>query len=1491
MTGRKRYEDEVRLLFRAAGSPSETRLAREIKKWTKAEVSVATLQNWCECKGVPRRTDKLAAFWRTLGILARERDPRARVLPSEEWNLLLKEARRRRDEKPCSGGGCDTSDASELPGLWRQLAQGSEAWSLVAPAAAERADALRAQAADIAHGLAELHDSSRGLLDRDPWYDPDVARRTVRWTDLRLAGIRDRLGTPSLSAAEAALIALLPFLYQTRHAQTAAELSAVDPANLEERAERAGDDPARAAFDAVLVTHERLVRAAIQGAVLPDRGDGRAEVGWWLFHQWVRPLAAQPDRLTDVLDDLGTVGTGLGTVGTGLGAVGADLATVLEHPCLPWLLSCAHLGPRELFRAPHDASPYLDFGGHDAQRVRTLLVGPLFAIGHAMAIEVTDLPSTVVHHVGIPEPLVPAQLLARINRAEWQPAGDTLALDAPVDHPAAVAALTEHARHVDALLREARRALPTEEIGALPVYAHADRVREVDERTGRPRQAGEVIRFRLDEERIQELLMGENLYRDRALAIRELYQNALDACRYGRAYQYRRDGRDTFQGRITFRQGYDPVETRHFLECQDEGIGMDETVLAEVFSRAGVRFGDHPRSRDWADGGGLAVRPNSRFGIGVLSYFMLADEIRVTTCPMDTREGPQEQLTVLITGPGHYFRVRRTGRWGPVGTTVRLYLRDGKDAPSCVRELRRLLGVTEFPVTVEGEGGQESAAWEPGVLNPRESAAGRYDGFVAHGRTVSWPQGAARADGQVIWCEHGGGILADGIFIESRVRRGVLTDWALRGVVVNLTGASRPRALSVDRSEILDPDVDQEVERLIRAALPTLLAADPPLLSVRWLTEVAQQSPRLGDLVAEESGKAGVELDLRGHPAKVATAGFFAPDTIWVHSTHRDRDWEDQELAAPRRPDDATLLWRLLAHAPNADLAALACLVPELSRVRGVLPARPSDVLLRSEGGLASEFRSWIDPAAGEEPVRPGHVLSVARTCGTSYEEALGRMERLGLPVPARPLGPVAVDAPMTALVDRELRGMSMITGPDADHWLPLADPVSPGHFAKAYLMLNIRVQEAMERMRVLGFRVPERGLPTGAPDHWVVRLLSRFLNGGDPWLPATEPVRAGHLLWAMRALGRPFGEIVATLTDYGLSPAPGRLDERSARELLRLGGEWGWDDQLVRLLDMAEPVHPSLLLHASLHGGEPLSGVVCRLRELGFTVGALPERVEDTDHALLLGRGVADRVIDTEVPLRKLVERAEASGLSPAAAAARLHAYGLRSRHTMLPDRLDPDDRNIFEWVHRFLPIGGNDLTTCTVPMVEAVRAAKQLRLSARAVLDCFRRYGVRVDWATVPGGPGHYDLDLFQLRRHGRPLDLGGPVPLFHLVNLCAELFLPPETVVSRLAEFGLQADARAMDELDETDLKLCRDDFGPNEIGLPLDLEHPVTDFLDIACYAGLPLPELLPRLTRLGVDLTLVAEAVRAALPRVPGLVMAPGGEPATTAATAPRSPAT
>ncbi|WP_217554759.1 hypothetical protein [Streptomyces sp. GbtcB6] len=1444
-------------------------MSTELARKYKLTVHPNTIDGWRLCKAVPRDTAKLHAFLGALTELAqtRNREPVPR-LTREQWDRLADAARRARtdrSEKPAPRPHVRPALHQE----WSDAVTGSKAWQLVEPAGQEQAGALREQALDVVRRLVELYDERRGVLDPDPWNDPELAHRTRRRTGLLLHELHGRLGRATLTSAEATLIALLPFLFQAHGAYIVADLAHIDPTDLDDQAT---GGPDREKYNVLLRSHKRLVRQALRGDELPDRDDGRPEIGWWLFHQWTKQESGSIGRL---LADLRPAGAGLGTL--------------LDRQLLTRLLACAHVPPRKLYGRgcagllkPEPFS--VELGDGDWQPVREHLVGPLFAIAHAMALEATDLPPAVVEHMGIPDPVAVGPLRNTLNGARWVPAGDTLGLQATCDHPAVVAALVAHTQHVDALLRDARRVRPTEEIGALPVYAHADEVQEADD-TGGSRQAGEVIRFRLDEERIQELLMGENLYRDRSLAIRELYQNALDACRYRRAWEHARDGRDSFEGRIEFEQDYDEKEKRYYLECRDNGIGMDETVLAEVFSRAGVRFTDHARfqeeSRRWRKNG-VAVRPNSRFGIGVLSYFMLADEIRVTTRPAS---GGTEQLTVLITGPGHYFRVSRTDADEPIGTTVRLYLREGDRSPSCVRELRRLLGIAEF-LTHARHGNQE-AVWEPGRLREREAPVGGPAGFVAHGHTVSRPEAGQGVDGQVVWSEHGGGILADGIFIEPRVRRGMLADpqqtRRLRGAVVNLTGATRPKDLSVDRTEILDADVDEHVERLIRDALPTLLAADPPLLTTEWLADVSGLSPRLADLVTEAAGEAGFVLKLNGQAAPMDTAGFFPPDADIVHWAGRDFTYAAGTSAVrpDGTPDDVTLLWRLLAHRPNAELAALTELVPELSRVREVLVARPSDVLLRTDQSMGWGSRGWRESYDFSDVLEcPGHALSVAEACGMPYRDAVSRMELLGLGRSGPPVDDVCVDSFGAALVDTRFVGM--YDDDSGREWCSTGTPVPPGHLLKAHLVLNIGVDEALARMRACGFSVPEGSMPTETPEDWVVVLLSSDLDSTAPWLDLSEPVTAGHVLAAMAKTGRSFVELVDTLRAYGFRPELGSLDEQTAGELLRQGAAWGWGSTDLRRLEVTGPVPVDLLARAAVASAAALHDIARQVSERGLTVPDLPEQVLPADAGILSADALGLRWLaraDDEIPLDFLLEAAKDLGLPPALVAARVRAYGLVTPDTELPERAEPDDAMLLGRVRYYLEEGDEPRKDPKDLVHAVIHAAHHAWKSPGFVVDRLARYGLGTPLTAPPAKASRHDIDLVtldHLEERESALDWDEPVPVYHLVSVGPRLVMEQEEVVERLTAFGFRMPALGVDDLDETDRSLCLDDHGDGGYAdrLPLTLRHPIYDFLHIARLAPLPLPELLPRLTRLGVDLPRVVEAVRAALPKIPGLVMTP-----------------
>ncbi|GAA2764047.1 hypothetical protein GCM10010103_30880 [Streptomyces paradoxus] len=1542
MTEPHTYWTELDRLLRLADGPDPTAVHAEIRTLVTSRGDVpsdSSVADWVKRGMVPRTDDKVVLLVSALETIARRRNPSLRIPPTARWRALAAKARAERGKgtgpalvRPAA------SPVSDVRSCWEEAVTHSPAWRLLRPGAAEQAEPLKARARNAAGRLAELYDEARAALAEDPWHDVNLARRISRWTNWFLDLPRSG-GALLLSPAEAALVSLLPFLHQTHRTRTAAELSHVDPTDL---GQRTSPDTERRMFEVLLGGHERLVRRAELGA-LRDRPDGRREIGWWLFHQWA---GRQPGRLPRFLSAMGTEGTGL--------------EAVLDPEPLSRLLGCAHSGPNELFDAARPdhlrEDPYqLDFDGRDFQDVRERLVGSVFAVAHGMAVETTDLSSVIVRHVGIPDPLDPAKLLTTVDKASWQPRGEGIGLRARCGHPAVVAALTEHTRRLESLLRAVRRAAAPD-FDALPLYTGAEEVREVDAE-GRAVPVGGVIRFRLDEERVQELLMGENLYRDRSLAIRELYQNALDACRYRKARSEATETDSGYRGRIEFTQGYDEEEDRHYLECRDNGVGMDEITLSEVFSQAGVRFTDLPRfqeeRQEWQSRG-VTMHPNSRFGIGVLSYFMLADEIRVTTCHMNGVDGRLREITVLISGPGHYFRVRPTGSPGSIGTTVRLYLRDGEEAPSCVRELRRLLGIAEFATTARQ--GRQTVVWEPGVLRPREALALRSDGFEAHGHLVSWQAGPDGEDGQVVWCRHGGGVLVDGIYAEPRVLRGVLTapgdQRALRGAVVNLTGRTRPRRLSVDRTEILDADVCADVEALLRAAFPALLSADPPILDVAWLSEIAGRSPRLADIVTEAARAAGHEMELHGHLTSMAATGFFPQDALLVHRS--DSRLKDFEITGGETPagrvigtmDDHLLLWRLLAHRPNAELTALTAVVPELDRVERVLPALPSDVLACTPVDGDWNQRHWPFRDLGISLASPGHALFFSTIRGIPYREALERMRELRLQTPPAAEEEPVIDDINLALLSHDL-APPFRSGIPMSLWIDSAGPVPPGHLLKARLEFGMSLREAARRMRGFGFTVVEPDPSAEDLDERALVLLSWRLNGRSPWLEVNAPVPPGHLLKACRDAGidlgtavqwlrwfgftvtadapllearaertlrlvsdrlqgeapldpekpvplghvlhaaaelqRPVSHIVRELRALGFHPELVPAGEEQADHFLQRSREWGWGSREWHSLREETAIPPGVLARVSAAQGVPLHEMSRGVEALGLpTPSALPPMANDTDVVILSARADARPPwirADDVVTAHQVVRAALESGLRPAEVADRLRAYGLVPPDVSFPPSAEPRDDILLGTTRRFGPPGEPLSPDRPVSVHHVVMKSSGLGLPPRAVVDRLAQYGLLTTLDTAPEDAYAFDQYLLGLHEEMQlPLEEGRPVPLHHLVSVIRKLPKEPHEIAQRLTAFGFRVPEDRIGRLDETDHRLCRVERGPGKQNSCLGLKEPISDFLLVARRVALPAKELVERLEGLDVDLQRVRDAVLAALPEVPGLVMKqePGG---------------
>lgn len=234
----------------------------------------------------------------------------------------------------------------------------------------------------------------------------------------------------------------------------------------------------------------------------------------------------------------------------------------------------------------------------DVWEVNEVKLAHLLALAGAMALDPRHLPTVVAEHLGIDPEISPQTLHEVLSHAEWRPdarKGITLGLDCP--HQVIDAALDEVIQELDNHRHEIEHfhVFPGHLVQFLP--AHFGNDVNAIERMGDPLYRRPHMRFHLDQRRVRELLMGKALYGDRPeLALRELYQNALDACRYRRVRDqflrtvWQEPAAAAYKGQIRFRAGHEAG--RPYVECEDNGIGMAERHLRSLFAQAGRRFAD-----------------------------------------------------------------------------------------------------------------------------------------------------------------------------------------------------------------------------------------------------------------------------------------------------------------------------------------------------------------------------------------------------------------------------------------------------------------------------------------------------------------------------------------------------------------------------------------------------------------------------------------------------------------------------------------------------------------------------------------------------------------------------------------------------------------------------------------------------------------------------------------------------------------------------------
>jgi hypothetical protein len=1072
-------------------------------------------------------------------------------------------------------------------------------------------------------GLALLRDTATAMAaaaaiatgtnsgDNDPWRSRSFTERLAEWTDSLLLASSVRPEELELSAAEVFLLVTHPYLHAAFWQHNIDQSSTINPTDL---TEAQSTSRTRRDYELFLRGHPRLIRRA-QGNKDPKASNA---IGWWLFHRWlVRQVKLYSPSSVDALLDRLAVPLGKRSL-----REKRLIEDVLEARLIAGLLRAPQLPGSQV----DAATSHRTVGAAEtAQRVRTDQLAELLRIAHLFAIDPIALPGVVVDHIGIGYAVDLPSLHRTLERFRWEPNGRTWSLSATCSHLAVELGLRQHVSALSTLLTRIDIDAGDEERPALlrnlPLHVTADQVTPAEDDDERRAYEPTELRFRLADDRIQELLMGEELYGDPALAIRELYQNALDACRYrqARTRYLRATGTQlsSYKGTINFTQGKD--EKGPYLECRDNGIGMGERELRDVYSHAGMRFADLPEYIEerakWSEHD-ITMHPNSQFGVGVLSYFMLADDITVTTCRLTPEGLPGEHLRVEIAGPGSLFRIQRLERCPDAYTSVRLRLRS-PETVSCVDVLRRILWLSEFDVTALDDTGARQT-WEADVLgdraplgaeDPHAPAAVRKDGAVVV--PTSTPA--------VWWCNTNGAVLADGL-------------WAGKhrfGAVVNLSGKHVPR-LTVDRRRIIDL-TNEQVERLLHNEIQSLLRAGDAVFRHDWLARVLHESAELADSIFTEAVRIRFEpWAVAGHKVDIAKCGYFPEDPSFDYRISESRVGLYRRL--PRwlvraRMEALTssgffpkMIMKRSYHSPllpSDTLILLPHWVPEDGTLSNNLLRFPGGYSLETavarSGRSASEIKSrleelefdslflpelleyddrlivsrgldgtgpWLDP---QQPVNPNHVLRAAEATGWSVDDIAGRLRQLGFAVNASKVDPMDL-----RIMSRNLDGQ--------DGWLNPQEPVRSAHVLRAAEATGWSVDDIAGRLRQLGFAV----IPASEADPMDLRIMSRDLDGESPWLEIWRRVHPGHIFAAAEVTGWPVTKVAERLRRWGfVVPSVSEAEPMDLRITSHdLDGQVPW-------LSPDEPVYPDHILRAARFVGQTPYNIATRLTELGYR---LPE-------------------------------------------------------------------------------------------------------------------------------------------------------------------------------------------------------------------------------------------------------------------------------------------
>ena len=205
------------------------------------------------------------------------------------------------------------------------------------------------------------------------------------------------------------------------------------------------------------------------------------------------------------------------------------------------------------------------------------------------------------------------------------------------------------------------------------------------------------LSFTIEQDNILKLLVGHTLYNDSSVVVRELTQNAIDAIKLQNYIDSNKISKIK-KNKITINWN----SKKRVLSFYDNGTGMTISDIENYLLKVGAsKYRQKQFEKEYKD-----FNPISRFGIGLLTCFMVANDVDIET---NTTDSENVNVLCLRNVNGKYLLKKKDkSEADPYikehGTIINLHIRPDVDMSNLENNLRKWIIISEIPIVLSIDG-------------------------------------------------------------------------------------------------------------------------------------------------------------------------------------------------------------------------------------------------------------------------------------------------------------------------------------------------------------------------------------------------------------------------------------------------------------------------------------------------------------------------------------------------------------------------------------------------------------------------------------------------------------------------------------------------------------------------------------------------------------------------------------------------------------------